>query len=366
MKIKPLTSLRFLFAFAVFIHHTDIFNSLALPGWEPISRVLIEGFFGVDFFFILSGFVICYAYKKSIETGKVRGDSFIVYRLARLFPVHFVTFLIAFTMNKSTFGLQAFVNLLMLQSWIPAPQSNFAFTFNAVSWSISTELFFYLAFLLLVKVNRKNLTIIFAFLCAFSLLLVAVANRGMLLDAGWVLYINPFIRVLDFISGMLICQYTEKYRTEQNKVELNKIEQNRYTLMEITSLLSLFLFTTFGLLNNVNWNLKDGMFYLIPGSFIVFAFASGRGAISRLLSKRVFVWLGEISFSFYMIHQLVYLYVVQHYGYLITRISHIAFITCISFFISLISATVLYYVVEKPLNNLIRKGWDKYILKVSN
>ena len=177
MKIKPLTSLRFIFAFAVFIHHTDIFNAMALPGWEPFQRVLNEGFFGVDFFFILSGFVICYAYKKSFETGKVRGDSFIVYRLARLFPVHFVTFLIAFTIYNGTFGLQAIVNLLMLHSWIPAPQTSFAFTFNAVSWSISTELFFYLAFLLLVTLSRKNLSILFALLCAFNLLLITVANK---------------------------------------------------------------------------------------------------------------------------------------------------------------------------------------------
>lgn len=365
MKIKPLTSLRFLFAFAVFIHHTDIFNALALPGWEPFQRVLNEGFFGVDFFFILSGFVICYAYKKSLETGKVRGDSFIVYRLARLFPVHFITFLIAFTIHNGTLGLQAFANLLMLHSWIPASPTSFAFTFNAVSWSISTELFFYLTFLLLVTLSRKNLSILFAFLCAFNLLLVTVANRGMLLDTGWVLYISPFIRVLDFIAGILICQYTEKKRTEQSYIEQNKIDLNKYTLMEITSLLLLILFTAFGLLNNVNWNLKNGMFYLIPGSFIVFAFAFGRGVVSRLLSKRVFVWLGEISFSFYMIHQLVYMYFVQHFGYLITRIRHIALITGISFIVSLILAAVLYYFVEKPLNNLIRKGWDKYILKIN-
>jgi peptidoglycan/LPS O-acetylase OafA/YrhL len=68
--IKPLTSLRFLFALCVFLSHYTING----------SPVFYEGYIGVEFFFILSGFIISYKYAERIKNSAVSIKEFLVFR----------------------------------------------------------------------------------------------------------------------------------------------------------------------------------------------------------------------------------------------------------------------------------------------
>jgi peptidoglycan/LPS O-acetylase OafA/YrhL len=80
-------------------------------------------------------------------------------------------------------------------------------------------------------------------------------------------------------------------------------------------------------------------------TILIFVFAHERGIISKLLGRRPFVFLGEISFSFYMLHQLVIRYI-WHYG--------IKPVAPIAFTITLVGSAALFLLYEENMRKLVR------------
>ena len=80
--IKPLTSMRFIFCLMVFLSHiTDLLNNSDKPQVRMISsNIFSEGYIGVSFFFILSGFILSYAYQERVLTNKISDYEFIINR----------------------------------------------------------------------------------------------------------------------------------------------------------------------------------------------------------------------------------------------------------------------------------------------
>ena len=78
--IKPLTSLRFFFAFFVFLSHISFIKSDAAY-IDIFDNVFDEGFLGVSFFFILSGFILAYNYNDKILERKVSKSKFYIARI---------------------------------------------------------------------------------------------------------------------------------------------------------------------------------------------------------------------------------------------------------------------------------------------
>lgn len=107
----------------------------------------------VDFFFVLSGFVIAYAFRRQLEAGAWR--SFVVRRIGRLWPLHvtMLAVMVAIALAASAAGLQIYgesywaipANLTMTQAWGYLDY----LSWNGPSWSISTEMLAYLLFALL-------------------------------------------------------------------------------------------------------------------------------------------------------------------------------------------------------------------------
>lgn len=90
--IKSLNSLRFVFAFMIFLHHFSI-------GGSSVFRE--GGNLSVTFFFILSGFVLAYSYGDNIFRKQVSYKEFIYKRINRLFPLHIFGFVIALILYVS-------------------------------------------------------------------------------------------------------------------------------------------------------------------------------------------------------------------------------------------------------------------------
>ncbi|MBX7249383.1 MAG: acyltransferase [Caulobacteraceae bacterium] len=147
--LKPLTSLRFFAALWV-----------VLFTWWPkgdfgASPALFEkGYLGVDLFFILSGFILCHVYLAQAGEGRFRYGSFLWNRLARIYPLHLFTIavLALLGVGAGMMGMTIDPNIL---SWKTLPQqltlthawglTNLA-GWNHPSWSISAEWFAYLTF----------------------------------------------------------------------------------------------------------------------------------------------------------------------------------------------------------------------------
>ena len=83
--INTLTSLRLFFALMVFGAHCYVVDSTFS------TQFYKEGFVGVSFFFILSGFIIAYNYQQKLVERKVSKRQFWVARIARIYPLHIAT-----------------------------------------------------------------------------------------------------------------------------------------------------------------------------------------------------------------------------------------------------------------------------------
>lgn len=92
--IQSLTSLRFFAAFGVFLHHLGLLNQSKIPMVQEFAKYFFNGYTGVTFFYVLSGFIINYSFKRHIEGGRFDYKDFIVFRVCRLFPVHILAMFI--------------------------------------------------------------------------------------------------------------------------------------------------------------------------------------------------------------------------------------------------------------------------------
>ena len=86
--INTLTSLRFIFALMVFGAHCYTIDKFF------DTHFFKEGFVGVSFFFVLSGFIIAYNYQKKFSENKITKRAFWVARIARIYPLHWLTLFI--------------------------------------------------------------------------------------------------------------------------------------------------------------------------------------------------------------------------------------------------------------------------------
>ncbi|MEM6528255.1 MAG: acyltransferase, partial [Chloroflexota bacterium] len=138
-QVAPLTTLRALAAFLVFMHHYFPFPSP--PSFA--STVAREGYFGVGMFFTLSGFLITWRYYDRFPTlrqtvGGLR--SFYRRRFARVYPLFLVVFLLALIFGlRKTNVTDLFIQLTLLHSYFER--------FPAIvipSWSLTVEMMFYL------------------------------------------------------------------------------------------------------------------------------------------------------------------------------------------------------------------------------
>lgn len=304
--IKPLTSLRFFFAFMIFVHHMTFLAKSKSPHLRWIHEfILKEGYIGVSFFFILSGFILAYNYRDSILNKKVSNKDFFIARIARIYPLHLLTLLIAvpITLQNVNFEIsqwlkQLLFNSTLTQSFIPIKK--IYFSFNSPSWSISTELFFYLMFpLLILLISKiKNFKYSKGLFIPFLLFVPILMVITPLDYYKSLFYVNPFFRIFDFIIGILLFELYERIKKQQRFIH--------YNILEISSVLLLVLFFVFH--REFPLVLRYSVYYWLPMSLLILIFSFQKGFISNFLSNRVLILLGEISFGFYMFHQLILKY----------------------------------------------------------
>lgn len=354
--LKALTSLRFVAAFMIVLHHAPSLFTWAWPKIFPGTTV-----HGVSFFFVLSGFILTHVYSsKPIPSY----GSFMRARFARLWPVHVVALVllvISVTPDSITFdGPGIFskwvvlgFNLTLLQSAFPFV--SYTFSWNAVSWSISTEMFFYLAFpLLIVNIQRTwHWKVLGAAVLAAALIwfwwlmgLPLVSGEVNQATAAFGTLPNPLMRGLEFCSGMATWVLWNRH------IKPMKLSLLGWSVLEAAVLAFSILWLGAAYWWPVPWISHWGMLWYGPsGSFWVFAiliaaFAGGRGIVGRALSVRPLVFLGEISFSLYMLHQVLMKAFVTTFKW--PDVPEVIF-----FGVLLVLSSASYLLVEKPGQRLL-------------
>lgn len=144
-----LTCIRGFAALWVVVYHFSKHFGTALNN-EFVQR----GHLGVDLFFILSGFILSYVYLHQVEHGTFDHPDFLKKRLARIYPVHFVTMIAALVMlvGGTVAGLSDIDLAGEARALLPTALMLHAYGIfdrlhlNYPSWSISAEFFAYLLY----------------------------------------------------------------------------------------------------------------------------------------------------------------------------------------------------------------------------
>ena len=210
--ISPLTSLRFLFALMVFGAHIYTID----PYFDHLFYK--EGFVGVNFFFILSGFIIAYTYRDRLLEQKSTLREFWVARIARIYPLHLLTLGISVYVGGYISGdlidwIKHFVaNLFLLQPFIPA--ADYFFSFNSPSWSLGCEQLFYFLFPFIIGcLGKKNRILYLAGVLVIAIPIAMYFTMDQDIKAIW--YVNPLTRLPDFLIGMLLFHLYDKFKQKE-------------------------------------------------------------------------------------------------------------------------------------------------------
>ncbi|SAL60316.1 O-acetyltransferase OatA [Caballeronia terrestris] len=356
--LKALTSLRFFAAAAIVIHHTTWYF-----GYGSHLANLFPLDLGVSFFFILSGFVLYYAHPDLSDWRAA--INFIVARIARVWPAHLAMLSIVIIFLARPWGTgpsdptatsALLANVILLQSWYHL-SSDF-FSFNGVSWSISTEMFFYAMFPILIwrwdqtkyfKLVAAGGLAIGCVLRAAHLELPLLSDKNVLSIDSYV-YIFPPARLFEFAVGIFTADLWAKYSRYASG-------QARSTVLQAAALVLLVigvpkLVTVYAELYRHHYISKAAVKWLFGSgsapifAFVIFAMASSKGLFAKALSWRPLVILGEISFSIYMTHQV--LIVALTYNGKLASLGAMPFQYAAYWTIVILFSAALWLLIEKP------------------
>ena len=292
--IRTLQSLRFFFIMLVVLSH------------YIGSSFDFGGECGVSFFFILSGFVLSFAYSERISKGIFSTKPFLLRQWTKIYPLHIITFIIMFALDlrlgKYCDITAVIANILLLQSWVPA--DSFYFVANSPSWFLCDILFFYAVFSSLNKLilrtdNKKIISIsIIVFLLYICLMVILPSHL-----VNPILYANPLTRLLDFIIGIILYKLYISDKGIALKDIINSKSSITVSLIEL-SLILLVVITAFVYPHLQPRVRTVSIFWLSMPIFILFFAMSDKsnGIISKLLQGKTILWLGNISFCIYIIH----------------------------------------------------------------
>lgn len=304
LRFDALTSLRFFAATMIVVLH----SSYSFFGYTLFSKFALGQ--GVSFFYVLSGFILSCVHPTL--TGSDSIPHYLLLRVGRIWPSHVITALAAFLLVPE-FSLSipiVILNLLLLQAWMP--DSHYYFSLNAVAWSLSCEIFFYACFIGLIKNWKFDLT---AKLCLVATIFIGACilanafsqNSGHLeFDKQYILYINPIIRLIEFITGMLTAKIWLRFGS---KIRLNTLIASSIELMTVILIIAEVVWA--GSLQKIFEHFPSASYWLgNSGATPLFAAlvliaALQQGFITKALANPVLIWLGEISYSLYLVHWLL-------------------------------------------------------------
>src|SRR5436305_13484132 len=181
--LTTLTPLRGIAALLVVVFHSNIF---LIPFAPALSSHLIEnGWLWVDFFFVLSGFIIAYVYGANFR-GAVSGTNYKQYigaRFARVYPLHLFTLVWAalcvwYIRSKATGDIDPLINVVLNLKAVPASllmmqgmHLYFTPPLNTPSWSLSTEWWMYMLFPFIMpffaRINMKGKVLILLLIAGY-------------------------------------------------------------------------------------------------------------------------------------------------------------------------------------------------------
>lgn len=300
------------------------FHLIVMPLHNPVDYALMSKWYlMVDLFFVLSGFILCHVYGHLFRDnfGWAGFRSYIWARFARIYPLHLFTLLCAvglylvivhhqlplMEIEHRVFDVRALpTSLLLIDAW----GMHLEATWNTPSWSISVEWFLYLIFPILI-------TFLYRRGKAGRLQLAVVAWLGLVLLVYLLQPMHFALRqpyLTEFASGWL-----------ENSQSVNAITGVALVRGFGGFVLGMFAYQFYQRKDLPPWLGKGLLWWMIWAAtlalwtkallpdlialplfaLLILNTAMLQGRTARLLNTRLLRFLGDISYSIYLVHILI-------------------------------------------------------------
>jgi len=302
---KEIDGLRALAVIPVILFHADF-------------SLFDGGYIGVDIFFVISGYLISSFIFNEIESNNFSLIGFYERRARRILPALYLVFLVSsifVLIFLSRSEINEFFNSVISSTlffsnfffWYFEPyfSSNAGLKPLIHTWSLSIEeqfyIFFPILFILLIKLRRKQI-VFFSFVIIFLLSLFLAESLSK--SHASVNFYFTFTRIWEIVLGVIISIYFKYY-----KYNFSKNTSETLSLIGLLSILySIFFFskeTPF-----------PSLYALIPtvGTGMIIIFANNNTFTNKILSLKIFVGFGLISYSLYLWHQPLLAFSKNYYG----------------------------------------------------
>ncbi|ACF14492.1 acyltransferase 3 [Chloroherpeton thalassium ATCC 35110] len=291
MVLKPLTGLRGLAALVVFLAHYA-YNA-QVPAFNTFYYIFFWHSEAVDFFFVLSGFVLCYAY--SVDSNNINWKKYITARISRVYPLYLFSLLFVSALGflaalkrgywASDLLFEDFIRQLFMVNAFPLIGTGRHWNFPA--WSISVEFFLYLfVFPIAVYISRvSNSFIMITSIIFFSFLSYGVHNNFF----GEMTWLDQVIfrGIFGFLSGSIVYLFYKKKR------KITDFFQKKGDLFFLFFLV-VVLFSGYG---KLSFSL---LIFLFPA--LVLSLTAEESLSAKFFATSGMVFLGDISYSIYLFH----------------------------------------------------------------
>jgi peptidoglycan/LPS O-acetylase OafA/YrhL len=341
-QIASLTGLRFVAALCVVISHAATMMIKFNNPPYAVNILMQLSSDGMTLFFVLSGFVIYYNYSNSISS-RAGLTEFLIARFARLYPLYFlcVCFDLLMKFSYNQFPADRLSALpyyaTLTHSWVYTTIKDHSLIYQfgllpQVTWSISTEFFFYLAFPFIciwmskLKSVRSGLTAaVIVCVAAIATSNVIYANYANINQLGvslfgpvaaveqdslfrWLAYFSPYVRLFEFALGCL-CAFIY---LKMAQITVSDREQRFGLWLSIVALVCLPIWHSlmFSGPEAPQWRLLFIPFHLNFGAapllaILILCCARYQNFFTRAMSGKKIVLCGEASYSIYLLHFLI-------------------------------------------------------------
>jgi peptidoglycan/LPS O-acetylase OafA/YrhL len=349
-KILGIELLRFASAIAVLLFHYQHFAFVGTaradftvsrqPFYRFLSLFYIDGFYGVEVFWCISGFIFFWKYGRSIAQARVGGHEFFILRLSRLYPLHFVTLLFiavmqfVYHMRNGAFFVYTYndvhhfvLQLLLASNWVPQAVESF----NGPIWSISVEVLVYAVFFLTLRYVSNSTIFVGAMALAAAMIQIFKISSQPIFEC-----------LMFFYAG---CLTAIVYRRVNSQKALKTAVSVGASLVIVILILLVAVFSV---------EVKAKTFLMLFTPALIFLFVA-HVPTSRL-AARVLVPAGNITYASYLMHFPIQILVVTLFGYAGTEIP----IYTTGFFLSYLAVTLfishwVYVAFEMPAQRMIRR-----------
>ncbi|EOA3493424.1 TPA: acyltransferase [Escherichia coli] len=343
-KVKSIHYLRGVAALLVVAYHNKQYLNEVYAQKDLGDLLFISGGFGVDLFFIISGFIIMLSSQKKETNSPI---NFMTRRFFRIYPVFFICTILFFLLNPVFTESELLRSLFLLHLDYYSEAPFFGYNVLYPAWTLTFEVYFYFIFMLAISLSHKNRLLISVIALIVPLLLIqlkfsnslSLSSKFTIGDTGhWhigFLNLMSSPMLLEFVYGMFLYIIHRKFKYIKNAKAIS------------------FLLVSFGVCSYFyQFRFGHG-----PLNFGLWAASIITGVLlyevnfglreNKILSK-----LGDISYSLYLSHAIVMLFLINFKDFIPLYekpgFSKFSFIIALSLFLSFF----IYKYIETPFINI--------------